>query len=217
MLIIPELQKVVIFAPRTGSGSLRRVLRKKYPESMLIYRHMEADGVPAGYDRWPKFCVVRDPVARMFSLWNFMRDVNWRKPDQDAAYNDAVKRQGEMEFEDWLLNNNVPFTSPYDSAGLGRYWPGYTVRHPLPENRKSQFLYARPDLGTKLLQFGDHISLSVHFGIEPGEMIHENKTGTGAQPPKLSSAADDYVNRWFAWDLAATGPATLLKRPREFA
>lgn len=51
MILIPEIQTVVILVPRTGSGSLRRAVAAKYPQSILLYRHMEADGVPAGHDK----------------------------------------------------------------------------------------------------------------------------------------------------------------------
>ena len=61
MLLIPEIETVVVLVPRTGSGTLRRAIVQAYPKAMLIYRHMEADGVPAGYDRWSKVGVVRDP------------------------------------------------------------------------------------------------------------------------------------------------------------
>ncbi|MBL3684559.1 hypothetical protein F2981_16960 [Sinorhizobium meliloti] len=51
---------------------------EKYPRSTLIYRHMEADGVPAGYDRWRKVGVVRHPVERLWSLYKFLAHLRWR-------------------------------------------------------------------------------------------------------------------------------------------
>lgn len=52
MIIIPEINTVVILVPRTGTSTLRRAIAEIYPMSMMIYRHMEADGIPIGYDRW---------------------------------------------------------------------------------------------------------------------------------------------------------------------
>lgn len=73
MILIPELETVVILVPRTGSGSLRRAIAEAYPSSMLVYRHMEADGIPAGYDREiskfkTTFARARDEVARQVDM-----------------------------------------------------------------------------------------------------------------------------------------------------
>ncbi len=54
----------------------------------------------------------------------------------------------------WLLHNEVVFTQPL-SITSARYNPGYAVMHMLPENRKSQFTYLRPDLGTQIFLFDD--------------------------------------------------------------
>lgn len=147
MIIIPEIETVVILVPRTGSGALRRAVAAKYPKSMLVYRHMEADGIPLGYDRWPRVGVVRNPLDRLWSLYKFLRNFGG---NHDPAFILAMHASVARPFDDWLLNNEIVFTSPYDRAGLGRYWPGYSVRHPIPENRKSQFVYLRPDLGTEI-------------------------------------------------------------------
>ena len=53
-----------------------------------------------------------------------------------------------MPFSEWVVTNKGVFTSPYDSTPAGRFWPEYAIRHSVPENRKSQFVYLRPDLGT---------------------------------------------------------------------
>lgn len=197
MILVPELQTVVILTPRTGSGSLRRAIENRYPKSIMIYRHMEADGVPAGYDRWPKVGVVRNPVDRLWSLFKFLRDFDG---DHDPAYIAAMRESVSMGFSEWITNNQIPFTTPYDSAGLGRFWPQYTVRHPLPENKKSQFIYLRPDLGTEVLQFSDLRAIERRFDLQ---LPHHNKTTSNAMP-ELSPAAREHVARWFKWDIEAT-------------
>jgi hypothetical protein len=45
VILIPEIETIVLLVPRTGSGSLRKAIAAKYPKSVLLYRHMEADGV----------------------------------------------------------------------------------------------------------------------------------------------------------------------------
>lgn len=201
MLIVPELETVLILVPRTGSGSLRRAVCAKYPGAMLIYRHMEADGVPLGYDRWRRVGVVRDPIARLWSLYKFLTRFDG---DHDSAYIDAMRRSVARPFSDWLVGNDVTFASPYDRAGWNRYWPNFTVRHPMPENRKSQFMYLRPDLGTHVYRYADYDALCEELGVSV-ERTH-NVTET-QPPPVLTEEARAYAEREFAWDFAATREA----------
>ncbi|RWE37446.1 hypothetical protein [Mesorhizobium sp.] len=200
MILIPEIQTVVILVPRTGSGSLRRAIAARYPQAVLLYRHMEADGVPAGYDRWQRIGVVRDPIERLWSLYKFcqrFKEKFGEHSDQEQAYVDAIVQSVDMPFSDWIVKNNLPFTNPYDSAGKGRFWPQYTVRHSLPENRKSQFVYLRPDLGTGIVPYSQLGWLYHHLGI--ADLFRTNST----QPspvPQLNAEAKDHVDRFFRWD-----------------
>ncbi|HEV2747730.1 MAG TPA: hypothetical protein VGW34_10595 [Allosphingosinicella sp.] len=199
MIIVPEIETVVILVPRTGTRSLKLAVAAAYPRSMMIYRHMEADGVPLGYDRWRRVGVVRDPVDRLWSLYKFVQIMRGERDGLgkwEPAYVEAQRRSVELPFSDWLTDNQTVFTSPYDSAGMNRFWPGYTVRHPLPETRKSQFLYLRPDLGTRIYRFDELEQLGSALGVDLG---HHHKTD-GA-PPQLSAAAVEHVQRYFAWDL----------------
>ncbi len=210
MLIIPELKKVVIFTPRTGSGSLRRALQAKFPASMLLYRHMEAAGVPTGYDRWEKIGFIRDPLARLYSLYQFMNRYEGphdKKPDQGELYVKYLRNSVDgRTFEEWLLNNDYVFTSPFDGgqdAGPNStYYPHYNVLSPLPENRKSQFVYLRPDLGTRIVPFEQlH-----HFAAELDlDLPHENATGEhrpagGRWLPMLGPQGRQHMRQVFAWD-----------------
>lgn len=203
MIIIPERKLVLILVPRTGSGSLRRAVLARYPQAMQIYRHMEADGVPAGYDRWARWGVVREPVARLWSLYKFLGrrggagDTALAHPDHFNAMWATVQRP----FEDWLLHNEAVFTSPYDSAYQGRFFPQFMVRHALPENRKSQFIYLRPDLGTLLWTFADLAEMAAALDVT---LPRHNETDPSA-PPALAAEASAYVQRVFGWDAAMTG------------
>lgn len=205
MIFVPELQTVVILTPRTGTRSLKNALLATYPEAFMLYRHMEADGVPHGYDRWRKVGVVRNPVDRLWSLYKYLQrfGLDWCA-EHDETYTARMRASVEQPFEQWLIGNELPFTTPYDSAGLGRFFPAYACRHPVPENRKSQFVYLRPDLGTAIYRFGDQLAaLYADLGVTPG---HQN--GTAEIPtPRLSGDAKAYVDRWFAWDMEAAHAA----------
>ena len=198
MLLIPELEAVLILVPRTGSGSLCKAITKRYPQSKLLYRHMEACGVPRGYDRWQKIGIVRHPLDRLWSLYKFMR--MYDNDEEDSAYSQSLNDSTELPFSNWIVENQIVFTSPYDRSGHGHYYAQYTTNHPIPENQKSQFLYLRPDLGTKIFQFKDLVLMGKWLDID---LSHENKT---CQPPmpRITQAAEEYVKRVFAWDLDQT-------------
>lgn len=201
MIIIPEIETVVILVPRTGTGALRRAISATYPGSMLIYRHMEADGVPLGYDRWRRVGVVRNPLDRLWSLYHFLRTFGDTEHQRrhDAAYIGKMRCQAEGYFDDWLIHNEIVFTAPYDSAYRGRFFPHYSVRHALPENRKSQFLYLRPDLGTEVFLYDQVADLHRELGVIPERFNGSN----AAQPPRLcdlSIEAGLYLRSAFAWD-----------------
>ncbi len=198
MIIIPEKEIVVILTPRTGSGALRRAIVQRYPEAVLLYRHMEADGVPAGYDRWRRVGVVRHPVDRLWSLYKFLGSFDG---PHDAAYITAMRNSVAMSFDDWLCDNLVVFTSPYDRAGRGRYWPQYTVRHPLPENHKSQFLYLRPDLGTEIIRYDEVHRLWQELDLPE---VRHNVTELSRPPQPMSARAMEHILRVHAWDIEAT-------------
>lgn len=209
MIIVPELQTVVILTPRTGTGALRRAIVDAYPEAMLIYRHMEADGVPLGYDHWHRVGVVRHPVDRLWSLYKFLRTFGDTEHQRrhDPAYIQSLRRCAERPFSEWIVENQTVFTAPYDTAGKGRFFPHYTVRHPLPENRKSQHVYLRPDLGTIVHQYSAIGELFAELGVDP---IQYNQTSDEAPPP-LSAEAEDHMSRFFEWDFAVTVGCTLTR------
>ena len=200
MILIPELETVLILVPRTGSGSLRKAIAEAYPKSLMIYRHMEADGVPAGYDRWQKVGVVREPVERLWSLYKFLLTFGG---DHDPAYIESMRASVRMPFDDWIVRNQTVFTSPYDSADRGRFFPMFTLRHPIPENRKSQFLYLRPDLGTEIYRFDDLESLAARFLVK----LPRHNATIDKRPPRLSPLARSHVERVFEWDLLETSRA----------
>jgi hypothetical protein len=203
MLIVPELQTVFILVPRTGSGTLYREMKRVYPRAMLLYRHMEADGVPHGYDRWKRVGFVRNPLMRLLSLYAFMQtftggaQVQGGGASADAA---RIRRQVDGKiFEEWLLGNVEPWTVPYDLNGEGAYWPVLTRRHAAPENKLSQWQYLRPDLGTQILRFDDLRNHMNTWGLQPSTTA--NVTTTGRTDVVVSQAVDDHIRRYCSWDL----------------
>lgn len=163
----------------------------------MLYRHMEADGVPQAYDRWERVGVVRNPIDRMWSLYKFLGSISGSyDPDYIAAMKTSVNRS----FESWLLHNEVTFNSMYPPGCQGRFFPEYAVRHPMPENRKSQFIHLRPDLGTSVYRFDELDEFADRLGI------HLDKhNSTGFEPiPDLRVSTHLYMEKMFGWDYDAS-------------
>lgn len=204
MIIIPELETIVILVPRTGTTSLKKAIKARYPEAMALYRHMEADGVPGGYDQWHKVGVVRDPLERLWSLYKYLQTFDGPYPTEYIAKQRASVDRG---FDDWILNNEIPFTHPYDSSHKGKFYPGYMIRHNLPENRKSQKVYLRPDLGTNIWQYTEIDELAYDLDIK----LDISNQSMNMKRPIVSNAVKDYINRAFAWDISVTKSEWALK------
>lgn len=206
MLIVPEMKAVFILVPRTGSGSFYREMQRVYPRSMLLYRHMEADGVPQGYEQWRRIGFVRHPLARLQSLHRFMANfaggaqVQGGKASDDAA---RVRRQGAMTFEDWLLNNDVPWTVPFDLNGNNEFWPVLARRNAAPENRLSQYAYLRPDLGTEVWKFEDLPAHMEALGLDPSRTSNQTVPRTADRHTVVvPNAVARHLERYCGWDIS---------------
>jgi hypothetical protein len=208
VIIIPEIETVLILVPRTGSSALRAAIAERYPLSMMVYRHMEADGVPQGYDRWRRLGIVRHPVDRLWSLYRYLQIMEGEsdgKGKWEPAYVARQRASADLPFCRWLVENEVVFTAPYDSAGT-RFFPRFTVRHPLPENRKSQFIYLRPDLGTEVFRYQDAPLLHEMLDVTPPRI---NGAAFSDPVPGLTDEARAHIERYFAWDMAAVQAAPM--------
>jgi hypothetical protein len=193
MLIIPELKIVLILVPRAGSTSLKEAVLHKYPEAMLLYRHMEADSIPSGYDRWTRIGVVRNPVDRLWSLYKHLQQIKY------PSYPEWEKRQRSsvsgLTFSDWVVKNTTVFTDPYEGDD---YYPRFNVNHYLPENKKSQFLYIRPDLGTEYYLFEDlNYMAQQRLGIRLD--VH-NASNRHDEMPHLDEVALKHIEKYFSWE-----------------
>lgn len=194
MLIIPEIETIVILVPKTATRSILDAVEARYPKAIKLYRHMEADGVPHGYDRWEKVGAVRNPMDRLWSLFKYLREYN---EDLHSEYFTMMKRDAQsMSFSHWLLNNRIPFTDPYHCNADLRYFPKYAVKHVIPENRKSQYIYLRPDLGTTIYKYSDINSLADRLDIKLGRA---NCT-SGENIKVITNEAQNYLDRVFEWD-----------------
>lgn len=199
MLIVPELKTVFILVPRTGTGTLYREMLRVYPRAMLLYRHMEADGIPTGYDRWKRIGFVRHPLSRLRSLHRFMQVFTGGAQVRAQKDVDRIAGQASRSFEDWLLNNQEPWTIPYDLSGDGDWWPILTRRHATPENKVSQWQYLRPDLGTEVRKFENLRASLIEWGLNTDVVNNRVAQPRVEAPP--SAAVTDHLHKYCAWDL----------------
>lgn len=201
LILIPELETIFIRVPRTGSRSYKNAIQAKYPRAIELYHHMEADGVPHGYDRRRQLGVLRDPATRLWSLYHYLRNLP-DNPKFNAGWRTRmIASVWGRTFEQWLIRNETVFTNPYSSDGSLYFHPLFAVLHSLPENRKSQYLYLRPDLGTKVFNYEDACGMAElqhQLGIEVVP------TGlNSSQAPVFESTPEirAYMLKYFTWDI----------------
>lgn len=197
MIIIPELKMVVICTPKTGTTSLISAVKKRYPKSSFPYRHMEASSIPKEYKNWRKVGVFRDPVERLWSLYKYAAKYQSDSPKVCKHYisglNESVK---DISFEDWLLNNDFCFTQPYNKNG--EISEKYLVENIIPENRKSQFLYLRPDLGTEIINYEELYKLENLLDLK----LPKLNTTIKSSAPKLRKEVMKKLLQDLEWDFS---------------
>lgn len=195
MLVIPEHKTILILPPRTGSSTIHNAVRDCCPGSFMLYRHAEADAIPPGYESFRVTGFVRHPLARMWSLYKFcaMLDArnspSWIQADVLRVVESIQRFKG---FEDWLLNCNenlLPSGHPH---------PQLYQLHPMPENRKSQFVYLRPDLGTEVIPFSELGAWLERVGLP---VLHKNISPARRLPP-LTPAIEAHLDKHMGWELS---------------
>ena len=200
MLIVPELNKVIILVPRTGTNYLKEAVRKRWPNSFLLYRHMERDGVPYGYERYETVGVFREPVDRLYSLFKYLRDYDHDQcHDWKRLYMRRLTDTTSNGFNQWLVSNELPIATPYGTDGT--YHVQSSVKHIIPENKKSQWCYLRPDYGTTVIPYSEIHKLLVMLDI-PDERTHVTEPST---PPPLTAEGYEIINTYHHWDTTQKG------------
>ena len=196
MIIIPELEIVVICTPKTGTTSLLSAVRKKYPKSLFPYRHMEASSVPIEYKDWKKVGVFRSPIERLWSLYKYAAIFQSDSPKVCKHYitglNDSVKG---LSFNEWIIKNEFCFTQPYDAKG--KLSKKYLVENVIPENKKSQYLYLRPDLGTEIIHYENLYKLEKMLNLS----LPRLNVTSSSKAPLLNDEAMLSLKSCMQWDL----------------
>jgi hypothetical protein len=173
----------------------------EYPSTFMPYRHMEVDGVPHGYDRWKRYCVIRHPLERLWSVYKKTRDFPYRE-EYETSYTDRMRLSTlGHTFDSWLQQNNVLFTNPYVSGTRKGFNPYYLVNHCIPENRKSQHWYARPDLGTEIVEFEFLADFAESICVD---LEHHNASAPDPMEP-IDGNTRKIVRAYMPWDFEHYG------------
>lgn len=195
MLIIPERKTVLILNPRTGTNYLKTAVRARYAQAFMPYRHMEADGIPFGYQHYKIIGVFRSPLERLWSLYKYLKFYDLDNcAEYKRAYMAKCKESAQRPFNTWLCKNTLPVATPYGS--VDDYHPQSAVKHLIPENRKSQWHYLRPDLGTIIVPYPKYGELLQWLDV-PDVRTHQTPI---MKMPKLTAAAKDCLEINLAWD-----------------
>lgn len=202
MIIIPEREVVIITPPRTASSSLLAACKEQYPLTMSLYRHMEADGIPFGYEKWCRYGIVRDPRERLYSLYKYLEQL-----PPDMQWNQELCGEArEMVFSQWLIDSRVPFTNPFWMDT--RFNPRQQCLHPIPETRKSQWHYVRPDLGVTPIVLGswEWQQLLEMLGLKDLKVLNSSRS-----LPSIGwgMAAEKHLNQYHRWDVDTVRSVTL--------
>lgn len=139
--------------------------------------------------------MFRHPVDRMRSLYRYMSVIM----DHDQDYIHDLRRSVEgKSFSEWLVTNQTLFSQPMPLHSE-TFLPFYCQRHLLPENRKSQFMYLRPDLGTEIYNYSNLQRLEKDLDISLGARV-VNRTNRNLNLP-MTDEADQHMARYHGRDL----------------
>lgn len=176
-----------IHIPKNGGSSVEKIL---YGEAHVRHRKwMEVLALsPDGYETWQKFCVVRDPVDRFLSAFDYMKKGGRNQIDAEVA------RRYVKPFED--INefiarfNNITFRKKIMAYFHFQQQADYVlsddgvcmVNHLLPFERFDE-------------------ALACFLAIAPSKIQHRNKTqGTRTGMQDIDADSLDIIKRYYRRD-----------------
>jgi hypothetical protein len=156
MLVIPELKKVVIMPPRSGSTALKAAVLDKYPlatcphrhgEAVMFSRRMAQSHLELTAQEYSFVYCLRDPVERLKSLWRYMQNVSrTRNPTAPAWWIRVQNRDADRPFSDWVMHSTSAFSSPDNEQDTY-----HAVAFQMPAAHKSATQYLK-GIGNRPLQ-----------------------------------------------------------------
>lgn len=210
MLIVPELKKVVITPPRSGSTALRALIREKYEHATSPFRHGEVamlghcelfEQVSDG--EWSIVYILRDPLQRMISLWRYMHDVSYtRNARASKEWVDRINKDADRPFNDWLWNSTELFNESNAKPGDWSVGSQYCTFFNVPATRKSaaQFLRYAPDRSVEIVNFLDSKAYKRVLGVNPQRLDGDVRNDSTKLFAKVGGCGD-FISKWHKQDL----------------
>jgi len=203
MLVIPELKKVVIMPPRSGSTALKRTVLDTYKEAFSPWRHgeymmyhvynyMMDNGKHKDYT--PVY-MLRHPVDRLVSLWRYMQDVSpERNPRAPMSWINRVRKDASRPFSDWLFSSSEYFNESSATPGDGSPESYYCTYYQLPAVMKSADIFLRGAPATEIVPFGNRARYNSVLGID----IPEQKNASTPREANVSEFDRQWIenNHW---------------------
>jgi hypothetical protein len=173
---------IFVHVPKTAGSSVTAALGNK----ASVATHTPLHEVEKG-DRFA-FAFVRNPWARMVSLYRFMCQKQWFP--RDAFDQDAVRKMG---FRNWLLTDNFVMTEDH---------PGAT-----PMQRRPQVWWTE---GCDYVGRVEDMPNSFHeacnlAGIGPVRLPHSNRTSGSDWREEYDGETVEFVAEHFAADIERFG------------
>lgn len=189
MLIIPELKKVVIMPPRSGSTALKKQLLSTYPQAISLYRHgedMMRQYAPWDVSSYTTTYILRNPVDRLVSLWRYMQDCSVeRNPRAPLSWINRVNADASRPFSHWLHTSTELFNESTAHPMYKSPESYYCTHFQVPAARKSarEFLYGAENI--EIVRFGVRDDYWYLLGIEFPERAN------ASTPRYVHVSADD--------------------------
>lgn len=189
MIIIPEIEKVFIRIPRSGSGTLKNAIFRTYPRAFELYHHMEAGGMPLGYGGWQTVALLRDPIERMWSLYRFCKRVQGNVSEWGDLQRASV--QG-LDFIDWVLDNKTCFIHPVVGQKM---YPIYSCLRMVPETRKTQIGYFSAAQNPTMLWPHERVQDCANW-LGLVQIEHHNRAKDEGPIPRLNKRATEWLEHY---------------------
>lgn len=160
MLILHENSFVFIHNPKTaGMSIIHALIGKNYPPNPMSHLHSEVIIDRIFQSKWAEMesvCLVRDPVDRYYSLYNFHRSINYGIISHNSFSHQIAVR---YTFEEWVeFNLRSDIKSVWFGIPQDRWWS------------RVKFVLPFEDIGSSISKISEVIG-------RPINVPHINQTG----------------------------------------
>lgn len=183
--VFEPLETIFIHLPKTGGSTIREYLAQVAGAEKKFWGK-----IPAEFEHFDRFTIVRNPFNRLVSSWLYCRKMGW------------VERCSICDFLPWVLDNDLPVLPPFGSEETAKI--RLCKHHTAPQTHED-FLLTEANQVFKFENFSQAIlTLSERFGFQP-RGLHLNRTERKPLTEYFDERLIGMVREYFAEDFAALG------------